>query len=93
MTSQPAASLNCCSSNLVSNRCQLYRWGGDEFLVVFPGADAIQIARRMRLILSTAHPLITSDGNEENLKNAIDAADRAMYADKVARKGSVSQTA
>lgn len=87
---------------------KLYRWGGDEFLVVFPGADAIQIARRIRQILSSAPPLVTSDGTEismnasigsaaftsaENLKAAIDAADRAMYADKAARKGIVSQTA
>ena len=87
---------------------KLYRWGGDEFLVVFPGADAPQVARRVRDVLSQCEPLVTRSGAEvplqvsvgaaaytsaEQLMEAIDAADRAMYADKASRKKEIKQTA
>ena len=80
---------------------KLYRWGGDEFLLIFPGADAAQIGRRMRLILADSLPLVLATGSElalrvsvgaaaytsaEDLAVAIDGADRAMYEDKAARK-------
>lgn len=80
---------------------KLFRWGGDEFLLVFPGADAPHVERRIKSILESAEPLRLSDGSQleirvsvgsaayessEKLEDAIDAADRAMYADKGARK-------
>lgn len=80
---------------------KLYRWGGDEFMLVFPGADAPQVERRMKAILAAAAPLTLRDNVElplrvsvgsapytsaEHMNSAIDAADRAMYADKAARK-------
>ena len=80
---------------------KLYRWGGDEFLLVFPGANTAQVVRRLRHVLDQAPPLDLNDGHEfvlrvslggahfasgEQLKAAIDSADRAMYADKVRRK-------
>ena len=84
---------------------KLYRLGGDEFLVVFPGADATHVGKRMRTILAASPPLTTSSGtvipmrvsvgaaaytSAENLTTAIDAADRAMYADKAARKAAAA---
>jgi diguanylate cyclase (GGDEF)-like protein len=80
---------------------KLYRWGGDEFLLVFPAAHAEQVGRRMKATLAAAEPLSLADGAQlevlvsvgaasyasaEHLYKAIDAADLAMYADKVARK-------
>lgn len=80
---------------------KLYRWGGDEFLLIFPGADAPHVARRMKAILSESKSLVLTDGTDvpvrvsvgsapyrsaEDLDKAIDAADLAMYADKVSRK-------
>lgn len=82
---------------------KLYRWGGDEFLIVLPGADALHAARRMKTFLATAEPMVLPGGEElhicvsvgaapyssaEDLDRAIEAADRAMYADKAARKRS-----
>jgi len=79
---------------------KLYRWGGDEFLLLFPGAEAQHVGKRMRNLFSkcppltvgsTQIPLSVSVGaasyeSSEHLAAAIDAADRAMYADKTARK-------
>jgi cyclic di-GMP phosphodiesterase Gmr len=83
---------------------KLYRWGGDEFLLVCPGADTRQVTRRIRRLLAGAAPLPIAAGGEftlrvsvgsahyrsgEDLPAAIDKADRAMYADKTVRKKSV----
>jgi diguanylate cyclase (GGDEF)-like protein len=80
---------------------KLYRWGGDEFLLVCPGADTKKVVRRMRNLLDRVEQLKLPDGTTltlrvslggahfasgEHLAAAIDNADRAMYADKVARK-------
>jgi diguanylate cyclase (GGDEF)-like protein len=80
---------------------KLYRWGGDEFLIVFPGAEAGHIGRRVKDILALAPPLSLADGarlpvevsvgaagytDGESLKAAIAKADVAMYADKAERK-------
>jgi diguanylate cyclase (GGDEF)-like protein len=82
---------------------KLYRWGGDEFLLVCPGADTRQVTRRIRRLLADAAPLPVAGGeftlrvsvgsahyrSGEDLPAAIDKADRAMYADKTVRKKSV----
>jgi diguanylate cyclase (GGDEF)-like protein len=80
---------------------KMYRWGGDEFLLICPGADPALVVRRLRRLLANAPPLVLGDGREfalrvslggayygsgEELNAAIDAADRAMYAHKVMRK-------
>jgi diguanylate cyclase len=85
---------------------KLYRWGGDEFLLVFPGADTAQVVRRLRTVLNEAEPLVLVEGREfvlqvslggahfasgEQISAAIDNADRAMYADKVMRKKTALQ--
>jgi diguanylate cyclase (GGDEF)-like protein len=81
---------------------KLYRFGGDEFLIVFPGAEATQVGRRIRAVLSACEPLSVGRAripmrvsvgtaaytSAENLTGAIDAADRAMYAEKMTRKNS-----
>lgn len=79
---------------------KLYRWGGDEFLLVCPGADATLVTSRVRALLNDAEPLRI--GNDKvgmrvsvggaqftsggDMAGAIDRADRAMYSDKTARK-------
>jgi len=80
---------------------KLYRWGGDEFLIVLPGSDASHMGKRMKRILAESEPFQLSSGasvpmrvsvgaaafaSSEQLGGAIEAADRAMYADKAARK-------
>lgn len=80
---------------------KLYRWGGDEFLLVFPGADAPNVGRRIKTILHESKPLHLEDGGElpvrvsvgaaayssgEKIDMAIAVADQAMYSDKVSRK-------
>lgn len=80
---------------------KLYRWGGDEFLLVFPGADAQHVARRIRTELTAVQSLRLANDSEvrlcvsigaaayksaEDLVAAIEIADRAMYADKGSRK-------
>jgi diguanylate cyclase (GGDEF)-like protein len=80
---------------------KLYRWGGDEFLLVCPRADAALVTSRLRALLNDAAPVeIMENGalhmrvsvggarftSSEDMAVAIDRADRAMYADKQARK-------
>lgn len=80
---------------------KLFRWGGDEFMIILPGGDADHVCRRMKAILAEAPPLSHPSGTglklnvsvgaaaytgTEDLHAAIDEADRAMYADKLSRK-------
>lgn len=79
----------------------LYRWGGDEFLLVLPGARAAQIVPRLTQRLSEAPPCDFSDGeraaaaasigtadfaNEQDFDAALQAADQDMYKQKRVRK-------
>ncbi len=82
---------------------KLYRWGGDEFLLVVPSAHASDMMDRLRAALMTAEPVRSPmDGrivtlevsigganysSAEELSAAIDQADLAMYEDKGRRKG------
>ena len=85
---------------------KLYRWGGDEFMLIFPTAHTAQVCRRIKRIIAEADPVVLPDGGElklhvsvggahysggEDLSAAIDAADRAMYADKGRRKKGTSE--
>lgn len=81
---------------------RLYRWGGDEFLIVIPSARAADVERRLSEVLesSAAVTLGGSAGvgtlhvsvgladyeSAEELAAAIDRADRAMYVHKRGRK-------
>ncbi|MDQ6886034.1 MAG: GGDEF domain-containing protein [Gemmatimonadota bacterium] len=81
---------------------RLYRWGGDEFLLVLPGAPAADMLARVERIIADAPPahvegaptslrLLVSVGasdysGAEDLERAIADADRAMYQYKHGRK-------
>jgi diguanylate cyclase (GGDEF)-like protein len=82
---------------------KLYRWGGDEFLLVVPSAHVADMMDRLRAALLTAEPVrspmdervVTLEvsigganyASAEELSAAIDRADLAMYEDKGRRKG------
>jgi diguanylate cyclase (GGDEF)-like protein len=81
---------------------QLYRWGGDEFLLLMPGASYASVAQRLKELLRNAPPLVMYDGNvvlkqevsmggadyaaQESLRDAVNIADRAMYEQKRTHK-------
>ncbi len=81
---------------------KLYRWGGDEFLLIVPSAHATDVIERLQAALDdAAHveiqgvgdpiPLQVSLGaadfaSSEELSFAIERADRAMYLEKGRRK-------
>lgn len=79
----------------------LYRWGGDEFLLVLPEGDADSVRPRLMAHLKKAASCELSDGktvtlevsigaadfrNGGDFEQAIHAADSAMYQQKRARK-------
>lgn len=82
---------------------KLYRWGGDEFLLIVPSAHARDMLDRLRAALVTAEAVESPmDGrtlklevslggadyaSAEEINAAIDRADLAMYDDKGRRKG------
>ena len=77
---------------------QVYRWGGDEFLLLLPGAAYSTVLPRLRELLHQAPPMsfapkqvqlkleVSSGGAEytdlETLRTAVNVADRAMYEQK-----------
>ena len=80
---------------------KLYRWGGDEFLLVMPSARGEDVEARLREVLSQAPALAVSSGraiqlevslgaadytSAEGLDESIQLADEAMYRQKHARK-------
>jgi len=88
---------------------RVYRWGGDEFLVVLPGATLEDAEYRLGHALTTAMPLLLPGITEplpllvsvgcapyagaEELIVAIETADHAMYAQKARRKSRGSAAA
>lgn len=80
---------------------KLYRWGGDEFLLVLPSARSSDVSARLRDLLSRIEPLDVPGGQQipievslgaadytsaEQLDGAIQDADAEMYRQKQARK-------
>jgi diguanylate cyclase (GGDEF)-like protein len=80
---------------------KLYRWGGDEFLVVVPSASADNVLSRLERVVEQADTAEVADGvrvklemsmgaadysSAEELNFAVERADRAMYQDKARRK-------
>ena len=77
---------------------QVYRWGGDEFLLLLPGAAYSTVLPRLRELLHETPPLlfgpkqvslvleVSSGGAEytdlDSLRTAVNVADRAMYEQK-----------
>lgn len=80
---------------------KLYRWGGDEFLIVLPGAQPPDVQHRLERLLNSAlvpigddHPQLRLEvsagvagySSAEELESAIAKADTAMYQHKALRK-------
>ena len=81
---------------------KLYRWGGDEFLLVLPSARGMDVELRLMELLDGAKPVVVGDSGEtvvqavslgtadytsaERLEESIRLADQAMYRQKNARK-------
>lgn len=80
---------------------RLYRWGGDEFLLVIPSARGDDVALRLNEVLGRAEPLVVGNGetallevslgaadyaSAEQLDAAIELADEEMYRNKTTRK-------
>lgn len=81
---------------------RLYRWGGDEFLLLFPGARGADVQARVEQAIAEAPPLtlaglatpvrlVASVGSAdyasaEDLAAAIERADGVMYRQKKARR-------
>jgi diguanylate cyclase (GGDEF)-like protein len=66
---------------------RVYRWGGDEFLLLFPAALPDEVVPRVRDAIRAVAELEVSLGaaafsGTEDLPAAIERADRAMYEDK-----------
>jgi len=81
---------------------KLYRWGGDEFLLVLPSARASDVLGRLRRAVDDAEPITRNTpgqairlqvslgaadySSSAELAAAIERADKAMYAEKARRK-------
>ena len=81
---------------------QLYRWGGDEFLLLVPGAQLAALAPRLEALLRDAPACGLGEGKRElrlqvswggadypsaaGLRGAVQEADSAMYQHKRSRK-------
>ena len=81
---------------------KLYRWGGDEFLLVIPSARGLDVEARLGEVLERAEPLEVANGmkttklevslgtadytSAEALEESIQLADQAMYRQKNRRK-------
>jgi len=80
---------------------KLYRWGGDEFLLILSSARSSDVLARLADILAAAQPVALSDSatvqlavslgasdytSAEMIEDSIRLADEAMYRDKHRRK-------
>jgi diguanylate cyclase (GGDEF)-like protein len=70
---------------------RVYRWGGDEFLLLFPGASPEEVVPRLREALRAVPGLESSFGaarfsGTEDLMAAIERADLAMYEEKARKR-------
>lgn len=66
---------------------RVYRWGGDEFLLLFPAALPEEVVPRVRGAIGAVPELEVSLGaaafsGTEDLPAALELADRAMYEEK-----------
>lgn len=81
---------------------KLYRWGGDEFLLLIPSARGTDVEARLTEVLGRAQPIQVGTGDRpvtlevslgtadytsaEGIDDSIQLADQAMYRQKHARK-------
>lgn len=54
---------------------KLYRWGGDEFLMVMPRAQAAAVKQRILSLLRDAPPFVLGDDQRFSVKASVGAAD------------------
>lgn len=87
---------------------KLFRWGGDEFLIVLPSGRAAEVQERLAALLDHSPAVLLDAGGPrvrlrvsvgsadyasvESIVAAIERADRAMYAEKGRRKAPRSLT-
>lgn len=79
----------------------IYRWGGDEFVVVLSESTRDDANNKMEHLVTQMNPIILADGSvynigfsfgisysrqSDNIDSAITTADRRMYAHKESRK-------
>jgi diguanylate cyclase (GGDEF)-like protein len=85
---------------------KLYRWGGDEFLMVIPSARGADVEARLGEVLARAEPIDVANATQrvtlqvsmgtadytsaESLEGSIHLADAAMYRQKQERKSPAS---
>ncbi|HYH80734.1 MAG TPA: GGDEF domain-containing protein [Longimicrobium sp.] len=77
---------------------RVYRWGGDEFLLLFPAALPGEVVPRVRAAIGAVEGLEVSLGaaafsGTEDLPAAIERADRAMYEEKTRNRAGRAQLA
>jgi len=77
---------------------RVYRWGGDEFLLLFPAARPDEVVPRVRDAIAAAAELEVSLGaaafsGTEDLPAAIERADRAMYEEKTRNRAERARAA
>jgi diguanylate cyclase (GGDEF)-like protein len=77
---------------------RVYRWGGDEFLLLFPAALPEEVLPRVREAIRTVAGLEVSLGaasfsGTEDLAAAIERADRAMYEEKTRNRAARARRA
>jgi diguanylate cyclase (GGDEF)-like protein len=88
---------------------KLYRWGGDEFLLLLPGARADEAQRRLQALLAAVPPVTLRSGagvarivvsvgaadyaGAEGIEAAIQSADQRMYAQKHQHRQSAGMVA
>ncbi|HEX8169068.1 MAG TPA: GGDEF domain-containing protein [Thermoanaerobaculia bacterium] len=77
---------------------RIYRWGGDEFLLLFPAALPEEVVPRLREALQAVPGLEASLGaarfsGTEDLPAAVERADRAMYEQKAQNRARRAMTA
>jgi len=87
---------------------KLYRWGGDEFLLILPTAHASDVLTRLQRNLDSVDPVVAGPAGQlavlrvslgaadyssyEQLPGAVERADRAMYDEKARRKGLAAES-
>jgi diguanylate cyclase (GGDEF)-like protein len=87
---------------------RLYRWGGDEFLVLAPAAEPEAVAPCIRAAVEAANARYTAESSPlylqvslgaagfeslEEVGGAMERADRAMYEDKARNRRALSSAA
>jgi diguanylate cyclase (GGDEF)-like protein len=77
---------------------RVYRWGGDEFLLLFPAALPEEVLPRVREAIRAVAELEVSLGaaafsGTEDLRAAIARADRAMYDEKTRNRAARARAA